>query len=176
MIRYIDFEKTTDGKWYLVLPGWMGDKEDLEMVMGADKMLDRLDFQGKNKITLRVTNFIPSDLRISLSSIGGLEIGGAFYEVHFESIGQAPPEIWLCDVIKTILGEFSEILYIEPINYQIIVGDKISTTEISSGLGRTFFLSRREKKNFLICAEVNKEIPINLKGIRACLRENGYSL
>lgn len=25
-----------DGRWYIVLPEWTGNKEDLEMVLGAD--------------------------------------------------------------------------------------------------------------------------------------------
>ena len=31
-----------DKKWYIFLPQWEGDKSDLEMVSGADRMLDYL--------------------------------------------------------------------------------------------------------------------------------------
>ena len=33
----LTFEKWEDGRWFVVLPDYDGDKEDLEMVDGADK-------------------------------------------------------------------------------------------------------------------------------------------
>lgn len=36
------FEKWENGKWYIVLPEYDGDQEDLEMIDGADKLLDYL--------------------------------------------------------------------------------------------------------------------------------------
>lgn len=39
-MKYLKFEKDTSNRWYLILPEWKGDKSDLEMVCGADAMLD----------------------------------------------------------------------------------------------------------------------------------------
>jgi len=36
----LDFYKETTGEWYIDLPDYPGPKEDLQMVLGADKMLD----------------------------------------------------------------------------------------------------------------------------------------
>lgn len=36
------FEKWENGKWYIVLPEYDSDQEDLEMIDGADKLLDYL--------------------------------------------------------------------------------------------------------------------------------------
>ena len=33
----LTFEKWEDGRWFVVLPDYDGDQEDLEMVDGADK-------------------------------------------------------------------------------------------------------------------------------------------
>ena len=38
----LTFEKWEDGRWFVVLPDYDGDQEDLEMVDGADKFLDVL--------------------------------------------------------------------------------------------------------------------------------------
>ena len=40
------FEKWEDGKWFVVLAEYDGDQEDLEMVDGADKLLDFLTTDG----------------------------------------------------------------------------------------------------------------------------------
>ncbi len=36
----INFDRYDDGRWYVVFPEYEGGHEDLEMVEGADKMLD----------------------------------------------------------------------------------------------------------------------------------------
>jgi len=43
------FEKESDNKWYVVLPEWEGEHWELEMVMGADTMLDILA-QGESEV------------------------------------------------------------------------------------------------------------------------------
>ena len=42
----LSFERFEDGKWYVVFPEYDGPQEDLEMVDGADKMLDALTEDG----------------------------------------------------------------------------------------------------------------------------------
>ena len=42
----LSFVKEESNKWYVVLPEWEGDKEELEMVLGADELLDRLSSYG----------------------------------------------------------------------------------------------------------------------------------
>ena len=41
MVRKFKFYKE-DNKWFVDLPEWEGEKDDLEMVMGADLLLDIL--------------------------------------------------------------------------------------------------------------------------------------
>ena len=38
----LTFEKWEDGRWFVILPEYDGDQEDLEMVDGADLFLDYL--------------------------------------------------------------------------------------------------------------------------------------
>ena len=42
----LTFEKWEDGRWFVVLPDYDGDQEDLEMVDGADAFLDYLTEDG----------------------------------------------------------------------------------------------------------------------------------
>lgn len=42
----LTFEKWENGQWFVVLPEYDGDQEDLEMVDGADKLLDFLTTDG----------------------------------------------------------------------------------------------------------------------------------
>ena len=42
MIRRFKFYKEDDNRWFVELPEWDGEKDDLEMVMGADILLDVL--------------------------------------------------------------------------------------------------------------------------------------
>jgi hypothetical protein len=39
-MKTFKFEKEKDNRWYIILPEWTGEKEELEMVCGADSMLD----------------------------------------------------------------------------------------------------------------------------------------
>ena len=42
----LTFEKWEDGRWFVILPEYDGDQEDLEMVDGADLFLDYLMEDG----------------------------------------------------------------------------------------------------------------------------------
>lgn len=50
----LTFEKWEDGRWFVVLPEYDGDQEDLEMVDGADTFLDYLTEDGMY-ITVDIT-------------------------------------------------------------------------------------------------------------------------
>nr|WP_316814052.1 DUF6717 family protein [Pedobacter heparinus] len=70
------FYKTADGKWYIDLPEWSGSIDDLQMVEGADTMLDHVsDYNDECYFEMSDEPFDDAD-RIKLvedltSSIGG---------------------------------------------------------------------------------------------------------
>ncbi len=39
--RNFKFQKNVKGEWYLILPEWKGDPADLQIVEGADKVLEK---------------------------------------------------------------------------------------------------------------------------------------
>ena len=46
-MKNLKFEKENDGKWYIILPEWEGAHNELEMVAGADTLLEKLSLDGK---------------------------------------------------------------------------------------------------------------------------------
>ena len=107
----LSFEKWEDGRWFVVLPDYDGDQEDLEMIDGADKLLDILTTDG-----------LYVNLNVSLEEVSGMfhlqlvkhdEIG-ATYEVtnHGYFLNK---DIWLCNVVHYLFGEHPEEIWFEPI-------------------------------------------------------------
>ena len=110
-----DFE--LDGKrWYVVLPEWEGDRGELEMVVGADVMLDILA-DGNQTVTLELS-VEPKSCYLTLF-FDREDGGGGWYRiatrnenVEFEDLD----EIWLCHVTKFVFGELPPRIFINKLN------------------------------------------------------------
>jgi len=102
-------------KWYVDLPEFPGSKDELEMVMGADTMLDILSGDETSV-----------DISISLQPFDGCDSltfkretpefqNGALY--NLDSLNGCPfeLEIWLCDVMLFVFDEFPRKIYIKKI-------------------------------------------------------------
>ena len=113
MSTHYKFYKTENDKWYIDLPEWKGSQADLEMVAGADKMLDVLSDNGDQiKIEVDYSCINKSNTHITLvldkkhQQILG---GGADYYWGEE-------KIWLCDVTKVVFGFFPKYINFKIIN------------------------------------------------------------
>jgi len=91
MTKELDFHKIGD-RWYADVPGWKGSLDDLEMVMGADTLLDAITNNGRFA-------------RIQLSTeqtYGSIhaEFKESVYDGSTYTIEGVPEvsEIWLCKV------------------------------------------------------------------------------
>lgn len=103
------FEKKV-GKWFIVLPDWKGNLEDLQMVNGADTMLDILSRQ-QNDVTLKVWLSKPATPCIGISKIAQ-DGQGATYQVS--GCADYDGTIWLCNVTKFIfLGLHPQHIYFQ---------------------------------------------------------------
>lgn len=103
------FEKMIDDRWFVVLPEWDGDKDDLEMVLGADTMLDILS-QGDNKISITIATEPSEDYIFKLTKKDkNCNEGGAWYDAHSDLFDF---EVWLCHVNKFVFGDHPEFIYI----------------------------------------------------------------
>jgi len=104
-MKKLKFNK--EGKeWYIDLPEWTGDKLDLLMVAGADKMLDILS-ENKNSVTLSVSE--EEQIESGFEKIEKLMetplTGGATYTSKYFPI-------WLCDVVRFVYdGRMPDVLY-----------------------------------------------------------------
>jgi hypothetical protein len=110
-MRHLRFYKETH-RWYVDLPEWTGSKSDLEMVSGADSMLDMMA-EGKAEVHLTASefHFIGSDKLIFKKKADDIGNGAYYFMEKYRGI-KLDLNIWLCDVTVTALGGFPEKIYI----------------------------------------------------------------
>jgi hypothetical protein len=99
--RNFKFYKEEDGKWYINLPEWQGDKEELEMVAGADILLDVLS-NNTNEVHVKF-GVEPFDGSNTLT-----HTGNGYYD---NDAWHGPSTIWLCHVTKFVFGDYPDNIY-----------------------------------------------------------------
>ena len=112
----LTFEKLEDNKWYAVLPEWNGEQEDLEMVDGADDMLEALTTDGMYA-SFDVVLDEPKDDRYFRADITYHDDMGGTYKVYGCDLYDG--NIWLCNVAHFVFGEHPETLYMKPLEQEI---------------------------------------------------------
>lgn len=111
----INFVKLAN-RWYAQLPNYPGKVEDLEMVLGADVLLDIIDSEETGIVSLEVYNseeefvkkydiFLFPDYTIDFVEATGDD--GANYRLR-----EYKHDLWLCNVTKYVFGEFPLTIYI----------------------------------------------------------------
>ena len=103
----LTFEKWEDGRWFVILPEYDGDQEDLEMVDGADLFLDYLMEDGLY-VTVDVSLEDTGDYPIMLKLVAHDVIGGTYQVENLEGFNR---EVLLCNVVHFIYGEHPENIY-----------------------------------------------------------------
>jgi hypothetical protein len=112
-MRKFRFYKEADGRWYIDLPEWTGSKADLEMVAGADAMLDYMA-EGGNEVNAYISEqeFEGCDyLRLEgkAEDIGS----GAYYFMQKYRGIHIDLRVWLCDVTLFVFnGDFPSRIFI----------------------------------------------------------------
>lgn len=100
------FIKDEQSRWYIDLPEWEGDYEELEMVMGADTMLDIIA-QGSDEVHVNISTIeLPHKMKLTFIRE---ESGGGLYQLTSTYHNF---EVWLCHVTKFVFGELPKTLYI----------------------------------------------------------------
>lgn len=106
-MRTFRFEKEYDNKWYVVLPEWKGDKEELEMVCGADMMLD-IVAQGESHTYLAISDKEFENPTFTLT-LDREEADGGWYNLKSD---MHEFEVWLCHVTKFVFnGHLPKVIY-----------------------------------------------------------------
>jgi hypothetical protein len=86
-----------EGRWYIDLPDWTGGKAALEMVAGADTLLDHLSNNGDTVLlSLSTEDKCPEGYE-TLKRIVKTPGNGCVYHLGFTPV-------WLCDVTKFVFN------------------------------------------------------------------------
>lgn len=108
--KYIlSFERIGD-RWYVVFPNWPLSHDNLEMVAGADDMLNLLS-NGESIVKLEIViNSKPSTVGYyALYKTYSSLTGGAHYiadKVGGWDTSAIKKQLWLCPVTLTVLGHY----------------------------------------------------------------------
>lgn len=113
MRAQIRFERE-GSEWYAVIPAYPGPKGDLQMVLGADRLLYMIA-QGASSVDVvfDTTNFDESELlsRKELGWQGDQTYEGATYWLEQYQGLPYGFDVWLCDVTKFVFGDLPEAIY-----------------------------------------------------------------
>ncbi len=106
------FYKTAEGRWYLDLPDWGGNIDDLEMVEGADTMLDRVSgYTNECNLVMSDEPFEGSD-RLMLVEDLTSSVGGGNYVMETHRGEPINHPMWLCEVTTYVFHELPSVIYL----------------------------------------------------------------
>lgn len=105
-MRVFKFIREDDSKWYVDLPEWKGDKWELEMVAGADDLLEILG-QGESEVRVLISEEPFKESMFSLEYTHDEAEGGWYILKDFDFSF----EVWLCHVVKFVYGHIPKKLY-----------------------------------------------------------------
>lgn len=105
MKKILSFVKLSE-RWFVDIP-WDGDVSDLQMVAGADLLLDSL-CDSNTRVSIEVSTDLVKDY-IHLNRVSEDELG-ATYVVNAPNFSG---EIWLCPVTLAVFPNYPKDLYIK---------------------------------------------------------------
>ena len=105
MNRKFRFNKEEDNRWYVVLPEWEGDKEELEMVLGADMLLDIIS--GNSDYAYLTLSTEPFEGCKTLTHDKSQPSVGYYNNDAWHG----PSTIWLCHVTQFVFGDYPDKIY-----------------------------------------------------------------
>lgn len=108
----------TGRDWFIDLPEYLeqgGSKGDLQMVDGADTMLDMMA-EGNDTVSLYVSRdaFDGADLLV-LTEKCDPYIGGGYYLMKNYEGQEINKNMWLCQVTEFVFGDIPEQIYVKRI-------------------------------------------------------------
>jgi hypothetical protein len=84
------------GSWYIDLPNWIGTKGELQMIAGADTLLDHLSNNGTTvNVALSTDKLFANSGFQTLKRIVKTPPNGCMYHLGFTPV-------WLCNVTKFV--------------------------------------------------------------------------
>lgn len=112
MKQIFRFYKNEADKWYIDLPEWEGSLSELQMVEGADTMLDIVsNYTRECYLDISDAWFEGSDL-IELTENMRESIGGGMYVMRTHKGEPIEHPMWLCEVTVHVFDKLPEQIYI----------------------------------------------------------------
>jgi hypothetical protein len=116
MKKNCKFYKTADNKWFIDLPEWKGDAGELQMVEGADQLLDIVSANGKEcTIEMADENMEAAEV-LTLLHIREANLGGGgdyFLEIYKGDFIRH--KLWLCGVTEFVFGHLPQKIWFRKI-------------------------------------------------------------
>lgn len=105
------FYKTNENRWFIDIPGWYGSIEELEMVCGADTMLDIIS-EGESELFLYISkvDFANSNKLIFKGLSIDLGEGADYILENYNGI-EYNLDIWLCGVTEYVFKCYPGIIF-----------------------------------------------------------------
>lgn len=105
------------GNWYADVPYWEGSIDSLQMVGGADDLLDDLSENG-HSVTLAITLNPSSEYTHRADLIKSDSFGGTYKldRTFYNWEGSGMDEFWLCNVTKFVFGNHPRTFYFKIVN------------------------------------------------------------
>jgi len=107
------------GEWFIDLPAYLeqgGSQRDLQMVEGADTMLDRI--AGNNievELNIDRVNFSGADM-LQLTERCDPIVGGGYYFLENFEGNPIGITMWLCAVTEFVFSELPDQIFIKRVN------------------------------------------------------------
>lgn len=111
MKRDFRFYKIASGDWYIDLPEWNGDPEDLQMIQGADEWLDLVSAAEEVTLTIADADFGNAEfmtlIRLGEPNLGG---GGNYFLESYQG-NKVEIKIWLCEIVEFVFNRYPQRIY-----------------------------------------------------------------
>lgn len=112
-MKPIDYTFTKDvfNNWYIELEEWPGCRADLQMVQGADTMLDLVS-QNTNEVTLMLSEEPFADAyTMNLIEVCPPNFGGGIYLLEVYDGEEINQKLWLCTVTEWLFKRLPPVIY-----------------------------------------------------------------
>ena len=112
MTETFRFYKNDHNEWYVDLPSWTGDPAELEMVKGADTMLDTVSNQTRECfIAMSDQQFDDAEILILQFARPENLGGGGDYLLQSYQGNELNHEVWLCAVVQFVFKYLPSLIY-----------------------------------------------------------------
>ena len=110
MKRTFRFYREEDDRWFVELPEWDGEKDDLEMVLGAEMLLQILAGEDGTWVYVEMSDEPFEEAKV-LTYDNNIEFNEEMPGWYNNDAWHGPSTIWLCAVTIFVFGYYPDKIY-----------------------------------------------------------------